>query len=939
MQRKFFFIVGTIVVFTAFLLLELRRGAEPTKGTAPAQTVTVAENIKARVQENFGKLPLYFVENRGQLDERVAYYAQGRDKAIYFTDQGLTFVLSRPSPQQPQVEPASLRYDAPSRESQTRYTLKLEFVNARADLHPVGREQTEAVFSYFKGTRDEWQAGLKSYAQVVYENVWPGIDLVYAGTVNRMKYSFIVRPGADPNQVRLAWRGATGLAVNQDGGLEVQTPGAGFTDEHPVSWQERDGERCKVTTDYSLDAPNDALEYGFRLAAYDRSRELVIDPVVLVYCGYIGSGSNDDGGGITVDSEGNAYVVGYTNASAAQGFPVTVGPDLNHKGSADVFVAKVKPDGTGLLYCGYIGGSGLDFGYGIAVDRAGNAHVTGFTTSSEAQGFPVTVGPDTTFNGGNGDAFVATVNAAGTSLIYCGYIGSSNIDDGRGIAMDRFGNAYVTGYTYALESQGFPLVVGPNLTFSGAVLHAFVAKVKADGTGLVYCGFIGGGLGTSIAVDELGNAYVTGLTSSSEAQGFPVTVGPDLTFNGGGQDAFVAKVKANGTGFHYSGYIGGSQFENAHGIAVDKLGNAYVTGVTGSTEAEGFPVTVGRDTTHNGENDAFVAKVNADGTGLVYCGYIGGSANDTSRGIAVDRFGNAFVTGETFSAKAAGFPITTGPDINADHPAIFEKKDAFVAIVTAAGTSLEYCRYIGGQLNDNGNSIAVDMASSIYLRGWTESSESEGFPVRVGPDVTHNGGGNAFVAKLSENQAPITKCHNVTVVAGANCTANAAIDHGSYDPDRDAITLSQLPSGSYPRGTTSVTLRATDSFGSTSECIATVTVVDKTPPAITNIKVNPAVLWPPNHKFVYVTINYINADNCDNAAAINCQLSVKSNEPVNGQGDGNTTPDWIIVDAHHVWLRAERSGKGSGRDYTITINCRDQSGNIAEACTTVKVAK
>jgi acyl-CoA hydrolase len=396
----------------------------------------------------------------------------------------------------------------------------------------------------------------------------------------------------------------------------------------------------------------------------------------LVYCGYIGGSDEDVGAGIAVDSSGNAYVTGFTQSTDAT-FPATVGPDLTYNGgSTDAFVAKVNAAGTALVYCGYLGGAGEDFGYSIAVDSSGNAYVTGQTLSTEAT-FPVAVGPDLTFNGGS-DAFVAKVNAAGTALVYCGYIGGSGFDIGRGIAVDSSGNAYVTGSTASTEAT-FPVAVGPDLTFNGGASpsDAFVAKVNAAGTALVYCGYIGGSgddQGYGIAVDSSGNAFVTGSTSSTEVT-FPVTVGPDLTYNGGSYDAFVAKVNAAGTALVYCGYIGGSNDDVSYGIAVDSSGNAYVTGYTQSTEAT-FPVTVGPGLTFNGFTffgDAFVARVNAAGTALLYCGYIGGSGDDFGYGIAVDRSSNAYVTGSTDSTEAT-FPAKVGPDLTYNGGA----NDAFV---------------------------------------------------------------------------------------------------------------------------------------------------------------------------------------------------------------------------------------------------------------------
>jgi hypothetical protein len=307
-----------------------------------------------------------------------------------------------------------------------------------------------------------------------------------------------------------------------------------------------------------------------------------------------------------VDFYHNAYVTGYTESTEAI-FPVTMGPDLTYNGNGDAYVAKVNASGTGLVYCGYIGGNSADYGNGIAMDLLGNAYVTGYTRSTEAT-FPVIVGPDLTQNGWDWpDAFVAKVSASGTVLSYCGFIGGSETDIGYGIAVDKYGNAYVAGHT---ESMGatFPEKVGPDLTYNGG-RDAFVAKVNASGTGLDYCGYIGGNrddVGLGITVDLYGNAYVIGYTYSTAAT-FPEKVGPDLTYNGG-EDAFAAKVNASGTGLAYCGYIGGSSNDVGYGIAVDLYGSAYVAGYTESTGAT-FPERVGPDLTHNGGGDAFVAKI------------------------------------------------------------------------------------------------------------------------------------------------------------------------------------------------------------------------------------------------------------------------------------------------------------------------------------------
>lgn len=733
----------------ALLIPHLRRRSEEsgTGGVARIHSRRQAPApdaaTKARLEKGFGQMPLYFIENRGQLDSRVAYFVQARDTAVYFTLEGVTFSLADRKPPGKGSESGFSQASLPrtNRESEApgrRWVVKLDFIGANRDAKITAREKTSAVISYFKGPKEQWRTGLPTYSSVLYSDLWPGIDLAYAGVGSRLKYSFIVRPGANPDQIRMAYRGATGLEVKGGGQLEIATAVGPLTDDRPYSYQAIGGQQAEVTAAFSLDQK--AMRYGFRVGPYDHSQPLVIDPAMLIYAGYIGGGDVDAAYGIAVDGSGNAYITGQTDSSEAT-FPVAVGPDLTYNGGTDAFIVKVNPAGTGLLYAGYIGGSGLEYGRAIAVDGSGNAYIAGVTTSSEAT-FPVTVGPDLTHNGGSHDAFVAKINPSGATLLYAGYIGGNDYDDGKGIALDGTGSAYVTGMTRSSEAT-FPVAVGPDLTYNGAT-DAFIAKVNPVGTGLAYAGYIGGGdyeEARACAVGSSGNAYVTGFTRSTEST-FPAVVGPDLTYNGGDYDAFVVKVNSTGALLDYAGYIGGAGADYGFGTAVDTSGAAYVTGGTDSSQTT-FPVMTGPDVTHNGGSDAFVAKVNLSGIALDYCGYVGGSGSDTGRSVAVDASGEAYITGETSSTN---FPVINGPDPSYNGGS----NDAYVAKVDSAGSGLLYAGYIGGSDLDVGAGIAVDGTDSAYVTGYTASTESS-FPETVGPDLTYNGGAlDAFVAKVVE---------------------------------------------------------------------------------------------------------------------------------------------------------------------------------------------
>lgn len=669
------------------------------------------------------ELPLYFIENHGVYPEDVAYYVSGQDKTLFFTRRGVTLRLAGKQP----------------------WTLKLDFMSRNERARPVGENRQRAVFSYFAGRRENWKTGLPTFSRVVYRDLWPGIDLIYAGSVHRLKYEFSVRPGADPAAIRIRYRGATRLWL-ESGTLRIATPAQAFGDAAPLAYQDLDGRRIAVQAAYEL-GPREAdgsRILGFTIGRFDATRPLVLDPAMIVYCGYLGGGGADYGYDIAALPSGETFVTGHTTSSAATGFPRKVGPDLTYNGQTDAFVAKINAKGTALDYCGYIGGTGTDQGWGIAVDRGGHAHVVGLTNSNEFS-FPVRGGPDLTLNG-RIDAFIAKVNPQGTSLVYCGYIGGAQNESADGVGLDASGNAYVTGYTASSESS-FPVVRGPDLTFNGGTLYgdAFVAKVNPQGTRLVYCGYIGGSgndRANGIGVDPRGNVYVTGFTASNQAS-FPVKTGPDLTFNGGTYDAFVAKVNDKGNGLDYCGYLGGASTDIGQGIAVDAAGQAYAVGHTFSTQAT-FPARVGPDLTHNGGADGYVAKLNPAGTALVYCGYLGGSRYDFAFGVAVDTSGHAYLTGIT---QSTDFPVKAGPDTTYNG-GIY---DAFVAQPRPDGTALLFSGYLGGSLYDWSRRIALDGSRNAYVAGHTQSTQAT-FPVKRGPVLTHGGSFDAFVAKVSSTR-------------------------------------------------------------------------------------------------------------------------------------------------------------------------------------------
>ncbi|HEX5023094.1 MAG TPA: SBBP repeat-containing protein, partial [Candidatus Binatia bacterium] len=710
------------------------------------------------------RFPLYFIENRGQLDAHASYYIHGADKMLYFGSHGVTMVLSKAV--QGQSDQASLArvsaasektYDGSAPQTALRTAVTLEFVGANPSVKPIGEELAPPRFSYFKGPREHWTVGLRSYNKLVYSDLWPGIDLIYTTSVDRLKYAFVVKPGADPSSIKLRYRGAESVSLTNEGKLSVRTVIEDFYDEKPSAHQEIAGRFVDIDVDYVLlSSPDGGQAYGFNIGAYDSTKVVVIDPAILVYAGFIGGAGDDRGNAIAVDAEGNAYVTGETN-SLETSFPVAGGLDASQNGGVDAFVAKIDPSGTQLLYAGFIGGAGDDRGKAIAVDPLGNAYITGETDSAQTS-FPITNGPDQIHNG-QLDAFVAKINSDGTDLIYAGYLGGVGNDRGTGVAIDSSNRAYVTGETNSTGASfpagaGFGALSSFDASHNGSV-DAFVARVTANGASLEYAGYIGGigsDRGTSIAVDNLNRAYITGETDSGggsfpNGAGFGGLTSFDSTQNGG-SDAFVARVAANGQTLEYAGYIGGSAADKGNGITVDGGNNAYVTGETRSDEnsfpdGNGFGELSGPGQTQKGGVDAFVAKIGPAGTSLVYAGYFGGSDDDRGNSIALmpGCVSNCevYITGETNSTKSS-FAFSIGFDL-----ILNGGFDAFLAQIEADG-SLGTARTFGGSDDDRGRGVALDTIGGVYVTG--ETSSTRRFPVKGSLDRRHNLGVDAFVAKF-----------------------------------------------------------------------------------------------------------------------------------------------------------------------------------------------
>jgi len=666
-----------------------------------------------------GDLPLAFAPNAGQTDDSVRYVARGAGYSFFFTDEQAVLSLVKTDGQ-----------------DVTGVALELRFLGASPEASLEAREPASGTVSQLTSSSGDSASNVETYQELVYRDLWPGIDMVFRGDGGELKYQFYLDPGADPRDIRLDYDGASGLSLASDGDLQIETPLGVLNDASPVSHQAVEGDRVPVASHYAIHQA-DGGGYGFAVEDYDRSRPLVIDPAI-DFSTFVGGTGSDSGRGIDVDSAGNLYVTGQT-ASAT--YPTTAGVfDRGYNNNTDVFVTKLDSSGSTIVYSTFIGGSAFDSGNGIAVDDAGAAYVAGFSGSLN---YPTTPGAfDTTQNGGS-DAFVSKLDPSGSRLEYSTYLGGSgfSFEGANGIAVDHAGSAYVTGFT---GSAAFPTTAGAyDTTKNGTGNDVYVTKLAPAGSALGYSTFLGGSTsdtGNDVAVDGVGRAYVTGFTASAD---FPATPGAHDSSHNGGNDAFVTRLDGAGSGLEYSTLLGGAGADSGQSIAAAESGKAMW--VTGSTASSEYPTTPGAfDRTYNGNGDAFVASFDKFST-LAYSTFLGGTASEVGSGIAVDEKGKlAHVTGSTASAD---YP-TAGL---ADDPSYNGGGDAFLAALKRSNGELVHSTFLGGAGADVGIAVAVGAdRKRAYVTGSTSSPD---FPFSPGAfDRSHNGADDVFVASVGPVQ-------------------------------------------------------------------------------------------------------------------------------------------------------------------------------------------
>jgi hypothetical protein len=740
--------------FSSFLHAGKRGPTALRRRTFQARRRLAVEALEDRtllssVVSGYGHLPLAFEVNQGQAAPPINFLAHGDGYSLDLTPTAVDLALQQGSAVN---------------------ALHIEVIGADPSTTAVGLDKLITRTNYLVGNDpSQWHTNIPNYGQVEYPSVYPGIDLLYSGTRGELTYHFVVAPNADPGAIRLEIRGAQGVTLDAHGDLVLDLPGGAVIDQAPVLYQQIDGVRRAVAGSFVLDGNNDVR---FAVGAYDHSRPLVIDPT-LSYATYLPNVVFAE----AVDGAGNVYLAGNKD-----------------------WVAELNPTGTALLYATYLGTNGSSCNIaGIAIDSAGDAYIVGHgTVPTTANAFSATVA----------SAFVSVLNPTGSGLLYSSYLpgaqlggGSAYGADQAGIAVDSAGNTYVTG----VAGSGLPTTAGAfQPTSASSNGTAFLAEFNPNLSGtasLVYCTYLGGtggDVGTDVAVDGSGNAYVAGYTSSTD---FPTTAGAFHTRNAGGQDVFVAKLNPASSGsasLVYSTYLGGTGLDgdvytnlndasgagtgnyifepSSPGVAVDGSGNAYVAGFTDSAD---FPVTARAYETSSGISSgtggvAFVTKLNASGSGLVYSTYLGKAVRIPKNAqpwayetiatrVVLDAAGDAYVTGMTASS--------TFPPVNAIQSSYGGTGDAFVSTLNPAGSSLLFSTYLGGSSSDIGLGIGLDAHNDAYVAGITGSNN---LPVTPGAYQTSFGSG-AFAGFAAEIDPPVD---SLAIPAARPCGPTPA---GSFD--------------------------------------------------------------------------------------------------------------------------------------------------------------
>lgn len=760
-------ILKTFFLFVLFFSLSLQSSESPEllindQILQRMKTQDMSKSLK--ISQNYGQFPLYFVPNEGQVDGRALFYAKTSKYTLWLTKEGLVFDGIR----RRNENDGKPHFTHPRQEKKPKDSIcerdvsRMFFLNANKDPEVIPIELTMHKVNYFIGSdKSNWRTNIHTARAVLYKEIYGNIDIKVYGNEKQIEYDFIVKPGGEVSDIFFEYKDIESTNIDREGNLVIETKFGELRHAKPVCYQVIEGKRIEVGAEFGQIEMN---TYSFEVKEYNGNYELIIDPVVLAYSTYLGGSDSDYGYGIAVDSVGAAYITGYTYSSD---FPTENPMQGSFVGAYDVFISKINPAGSTLIYSTYLGGSDYDWCDGIAVDSEGTAYITGCTRSAD---FP-TKNPIQGDLSGYADVFISKINSAGSALIYSTYLGGTWGEGGDGIAVDSEGAVYVTGST---SSYDFPTVNPIQEWPEDGFDNIFVSKINPAGSALVYSTYLGyewDDSGEAIAVDSEGAAYVTGYSVKGDYPwGHP-------------SSAFVIKINPSGSVLDYLYEWGGGyrSRQAGWGIAVDAEGAAYVTDT--SYYLEEWP--------NEDDIDAYVTKINVDGDNIIYTISLAGSGNDFGAAIAIDLKGAAYVTGRTDSDD---FPINNPiQDYNAGGD------DVFITKINPDGTFLVHSTYLGGSGGEGGYDIALDLKGSVYVTGVTASLD---FPTKNPIQASCAGEFDSFITKICKSPVPDIKANGsdgpITISRSDTLIVTVDFDAGSLSGiEADGWLVAQTPLGWY----------------------------------------------------------------------------------------------------------------------------------------------
>jgi len=759
--------VQTVGLGMAILLVGMSMVSLSHRGTAPngkvsdksASAQSASKPDPAKVQTAVGKLPLAFEPNQGQTGAQVKYIARASGYTAALTADGVALRVK----------------------GATDGLLQMRLRNAESNVKMTASDKQPGKSNYLFGNdKSKWILGVPHYGEVSYRDVYRGVDMVFSGSQHNLEYDFVVKPGADPKQIRMAYQGTSRFELNAAGDLELQTAAGRTVSHKPVVYQTVHGNRKLVAAEYALLAKNEA---GFKLGAYDTSLPLVIDPTVTVVS-YLGGTGDDQAFGVASGTPAQGFFLTGKTASLANaftglgGFPLNGALQATDNGGSlgpsgyDAFVSNLKPNaapatGFYLAYSTYLGGSGDDVGTAIAVDSTGAAYVTGwtasvFTTGVGNIGFPGI----TAFPGGNIVAFLTKLSATGAAQTYSTAIGNASTTQSQAIALDATNNAYIGGITLAGATLSLPSVGIQGGLYGGGTSDGFVAEVGPTGTQLftAYIGSLAADQVTGIAVDSKGSVYAAGTTSAGapgSATPFPITNG-GLYATAAGTNGFIVKIPAGFAKVTWSSTFGNGA-ETVTGVAVDGIGQAYISGSSasgnwGSTlspfnlaTAPAVPPALntpastpaGYPSPGAGNSAGYLLSLNPPASGVNFIDYgptIFGAAGGTFNGVALDsNLVQAYVVGTASNYVNAA----SGLDTVVARFSSGGNGYSTVAGVGGPGTLIPSATNsglvtIGGGGVDLGFAIAVNSADQAFIAGATSSAGGTPIQASTGSPVQSN---------------------------------------------------------------------------------------------------------------------------------------------------------------------------------------------------------